>query len=152
MCNGLSQLYGSTDQHTRACVQHNHMVHLYIHRIMQTQMYIHTQTHSHTCKCTHTCMHMQMHTHAHTHTHTHTRTPTLALPCVQWFPPSKDSQQCDVGGCSDSTHASTSSTSSRNNDGFDLMEVEPRAMATSVGRSAGDTTNTVKGTPYSMLY
>ena len=141
----LSYIAPQINTHVHVYAQHT----VSIHRKMQTQMYVRTYTHrhihTHANKCTHT------HTHTHTHMHTHTHTYTLSLPCMQWFPPSKDSQQGDVGGCSDSNHTFTSSTSSRNNDGFDLMEVEPRATATSVGRSSGDTTNTVKGMPYIVL-
>ena len=133
-----------------------------------------THTHAQTCGCACTLTHtpMKTHTHAHTHVHTHaythtyedthmrTRTHARTHPNVilssfshmQWFPPSKDSQQGDVGGYSDSSvHTSTSSTSVRNNDGFDLMEVDSRGSTASAGKSAEDT-SAFKGMLYLSTY
>ena len=124
-----------------------------------------THTHAQTCGCactlTYTHTYEDTHTHAHTHTHTPMRTCTRAhtpkcnpppFSHMQWFPPSKDSQQGDVGGYSDSSvHTSTSSTSVRNNDGFDLMEVDSRGSTASAGKSAEDT-SAFKGMLYLNTY
>ena len=144
---------------------HKHVdAHADSHAHTHTYEDTHTHAHTHTCTLayTHTHMHTHRHTHAHTytcmhtamciHTHAHPNAIPPPLSHLQWFPPSKDSQQGDVGGYSDSSvHTSTSSTSVRNNDGFDLMEVDSRVPTASAGKSAEDT-SAFKGMLYLNTY